>query len=231
MSFFKIAATTAALIAALPAAASTTINFDQLPGGATLPAAGTTISNQYQSLGVTFSGTNTVGGYTGPVNSWGLIQATGPAGSGNYLMNIGAIPAGGPSNYLIAPRYNIMSLIFTDPTSDISFGLSAGTAVTINAYNGSGTLLQSLTNVLSNSGFTLQTLSATGVAKVEIVGAIGSSANSASIFGIDNLTFTSAPAAGAVPEPATWAMMMLGFGAMGAAMRRRTKVTARIRLA
>ena len=38
-------------------------------------------------------------------------------------------------------------------------------------------------------------------------------------------------ATGAVPEPATWAMMMLGFGAMGASLRRRAKVTARVRFA
>lgn len=36
--------------------------------------------------------------------------------------------------------------------------------------------------------------------------------------------------AGAVPEPATWAMMMLGFGALGAVMRRRN-VTTRVRYA
>lgn len=36
----------------------------------------------------------------------------------------------------------------------------------------------------------------------------------------------------AVPEPATWAMMMLGFGAMGAMIRRRnTRTSARIRFA
>jgi hypothetical protein len=29
-------------------------------------------------------------------------------------------------------------------------------------------------------------------------------------------------AAAAVPEPATWAMMIMGFGLVGAAMRRRT---------
>jgi len=28
---------------------------------------------------------------------------------------------------------------------------------------------------------------------------------------------------GAVPEPATWAMMLLGFGAVGFAMRRRQR--------
>ena len=33
---------------------------------------------------------------------------------------------------------------------------------------------------------------------------------------------------GAVPEPATWAMMLLGFGGIGVAMRRRPKVTERL---
>lgn len=35
----------------------------------------------------------------------------------------------------------------------------------------------------------------------------------------------------AVPEPATWAMMIMGFGAVGHAMRRRQKVTATVRFA
>jgi hypothetical protein len=42
------------------------------------------------------------------------------------------------------------------------------------------------------------------------------------------------PNVAAVPEPATWALMLFGFGFLGAAMRRRSKktnVTARIRFA
>lgn len=35
----------------------------------------------------------------------------------------------------------------------------------------------------------------------------------------------------AVPEPATWAMMLFGFGAIGFGMRRRRKETARVRFA
>ena len=38
-----------------------------------------------------------------------------------------------------------------------------------------------------------------------------------------NFSFNIGAASGAVPEPATWGMMILGFGAMGHAMRRRAK--------
>lgn len=46
-----------------------------------------------------------------------------------------------------------------------------------------------------------------------------------------NYLLTAANATTGVPEPATWAMMMLGFGAMGAALRRRQNVVSRIRFA
>lgn len=41
-------------------------------------------------------------------------------------------------------------------------------------------------------------------------------------FFVDNLTFGPAVTSGAVPEPATWAMMIAGFGLVGGAMRRRS---------
>lgn len=46
-----------------------------------------------------------------------------------------------------------------------------------------------------------------------------------------NLPVGAAPDVGAVPEPATWAMMLGGFGMIGGAMRRRQKVTTRVRFA
>jgi hypothetical protein len=39
----------------------------------------------------------------------------------------------------------------------------------------------------------------------------------------DHFASLSLPAAGAVPEPSTWAMMLAGFGALGFSMRRRRK--------
>ena len=46
----------------------------------------------------------------------------------------------------------------------------------------------------------------------------------------DNFSFTTS-VAGAVPEPTTWAMMIMGMGAVGGVMRRRKKVTTRVRFA
>ena len=45
--------------------------------------------------------------------------------------------------------------------------------------------------------------------------------------GVDLLNYTGGVAIAAVPEPATWAMMIVGFGAIGSSLRRanrRTKV-------
>lgn len=46
---------------------------------------------------------------------------------------------------------------------------------------------------------------------------------------LDNIVLNAAT--GAVPEPATWALMMLGFGGLGHAMRRKAKVSSRLRFA
>ncbi|MFM9978726.1 MAG: PEPxxWA-CTERM sorting domain-containing protein [Sphingomonadaceae bacterium] len=42
--------------------------------------------------------------------------------------------------------------------------------------------------------------------------------------GIGEVAFRNADVTGAIPEPATWAMIILGFGAIGSAMRRRPAV-------
>jgi hypothetical protein len=41
------------------------------------------------------------------------------------------------------------------------------------------------------------------------------------------LFYTGTPGLSAVPEPATWAMMILGFGLVGGVMRRRQRQTVR----
>lgn len=235
MNILKTLTMGIALTAAVPAAA-VTINFDQLPNGTTLPISGTGISNQYASQGVTFQGTNTQDSSTGALNSWGHIAATGDGGSRNYLGNFGpfgpSTPVPGPSDYLLAPRYDTMSLLFANAVSSISFGLYTGggqNSVAITAYDSFGAVLQSLTNVMANEGeFDIQTLTASGVARIDIVGGVNFN-GSVRLYGIDDLNFTVDPIVVApVPEPAAWAMMIGGFGIAGSALRRRRKVSTKV---
>lgn len=53
----------------------------------------------------------------------------------------------------------------------------------------------------------------------------------ADFYNANRYTLTISAAAPAVPEPATWAMMLVGLGAAGAAMRRRNKVAATVTFA
>ncbi|MFC3595135.1 PEPxxWA-CTERM sorting domain-containing protein [Novosphingobium piscinae] len=109
--------------------------------------------------------------------------------------------------------------------------------------NGSGSLLASLvlgkaTSGSSNpDGFGAQyctfqdfSLGFSGVAKLVV---FGGTVNQ-QVF--DDLTFGSTTAGsggntGAVPEPSTWAMMLLGFAAVGMAMRKRANVVTSVRYA
>lgn len=46
-------------------------------------------------------------------------------------------------------------------------------------------------------------------------------------YGLNELkVFAGTPVSGAIPEPASWAMMLLGFGTIGVAMRRGKVVAA-----
>lgn len=66
---------------------------------------------------------------------------------------------------------------------------------------------------------------------VWIIGAsISNSDKKVDSFKLTSISYVLAPPPGAVPEPATWAMLILGMGAVGATMRRR-KVVARMALA
>lgn len=51
--------------------------------------------------------------------------------------------------------------------------------------------------------------------------------NNAAVRPLDNYTVTISTLAAAVPEPATWAMMLLGCGAVGVTLRRRPPQSAR----
>ena len=91
----------------------------------------------------------------------------------------------------------------------------------LEGFDASNNLIASLAFSASTTG-TRNFTTFNGVSRVRLKSTSGH-------FSIDN--FTIAAATGAVPEPSTWALLILGFGAVGGAMRRRTAVATRTRAA
>lgn len=84
-----------------------------------------------------------------------------------------------------------------------------------------GTSLFSATNV---SGFGYTNFSTNAVASGASTNLTFSFRQDPAFFRLDNVSVTAVT--GAVPEPATWAMMLIGFGGIGLSLRRRRKFTA-----
>ena len=105
-----------------------------------------------------------------------------------------------------------------------TFGGIAGTASTISFGNG---IFSSLSINAPNLGFTQFN------APTLFTGSPGSPTFLTGSFTLVNPFFgngqlTISPLAAAVPEPATWGMMILGMGVIGVALRRRQKVATRV---
>ena len=115
--------------------------------------------------------------------------------------------------------------VFTLTSFDIAaaFGSNPGNTYTVTAFLGAatvGTLSGNLGQFATINGF-----GNTSLDRVVFDGIGGGGG-----FELDNIVLNGT-ATGAVPEPATWAMMLVGFGAIGGALRRRQKVATRIRFA
>lgn len=186
----------AAALVATPAAA-VTINFDDVP-------APTVITNQY--AGAVFS------------SEAGFNVLT-LAVAATYDTTVPNIICSG-----LATTVNCFSDVYVDFTSAVN-GLSfytvgdnsAGDLADVRVFSGA-TLLGTVdvvgdadpfntTIVIDLAGFA----DVTRIEIVDIADPLG--------LGFDDFTFESGPTGGGVPEPGVWALMLLGFGGAGAALR------------
>lgn len=159
----------------------------------------------------------------------GSTQAVGGLTS-NFAANQAANTAVVRAGALTIPVGSLISQPFQSsptPTPNPFFSINFTTPFT---YTG-GDLLLTLSYITSNTVTT--TLDGTPISAggLDSASNISPTGTLTQFYGVPVVQFTTAAATAGVPEPATWAMMLMGFGAMGAAMRRRTRVAARVRFA
>ena len=111
---------------------------------------------------------------------------------------------------------------FTGDVNEVSIGVadyspSDDDEVHLRAYDAFDNLLDSAFFLIpaAGPGTTLTVSSSTPISRVEW----NETGSFAGAVYWDNLTYSSA----AIPEPSTWAMMLLGFGALGSALRSRRR--------
>ena len=145
-----------------------------------------------------------------------LFNFSGPSGTAMFQLDSNPTP-GSSQTFIGSSQFSFSNVAGT-------FGGIAGTASTISFGNG---IFASLSITAPNLGFTqfnAPTLfSGSPNAPTFLT---GSFALINPFFGNGQLTIS--PVAAAVPEPASWGMMILGIGAIGFAMRRRQKITVQV---
>jgi hypothetical protein len=183
----------ATILAAVPAQAAVTINFDTV-------TAGSTVDQFYNG------GTDSLGG-SGPnygvsftSGDWVILGGYGETSPPQFAYNFS-----GNGGFDVASGF----------TTQFSFTAGAFTSSAVSIYDGvggTGTLLAQITGITDSPfAFGAHSVNFAGTARSVIV-----TAGSAQ-FAWDDVTL----GALGVPEPASWALTIGGFGLMGATMRRR----------
>lgn len=191
-----VAAVAALTVSVAASAAPTLINFDTGTNGASIGAF-------YAGQGVTFTNAQFTGNF-GLVGSSGALGVRAP---GTYVF--------GPGNAIVAS--------FASAVSSVTVrGIDVGSAgIRLTAYNAANAVLGSSTAFGPGIGvgyFYDITTTYGGIAKVAF-----SQDNPCCGDGVlfDNLSFT-----GGVPDAPTWALLIVGFGLTGTAIRTRRAVVA-----
>lgn len=193
-------------LSATTATAAVTLAFT--PG--TSPYSGPTPTYDFESAAPFTGGLITTGSVGGiraqPFGSTGNYATVGPSDGSPGTLDLSSFATISAVSFIwgSVDRYNTLKVL---DRSGIAF--ASYTGIDVSALANGNT-----TNPFTNP---LVTISFTGF-DASNVGALEFSSTS-NAFEFDNVAVVS----GAVPEPATWAMMLFGFGIVGSALRRRSR--------
>ncbi len=144
-----------------------------------------------------------------------LFDFSGPSGTATFQLDSNPTPDFSQS-FIGSDQFGFNNV-------DGTFGGVAGAASTVSFGNG---IFSSLSIAAANLGFTqfnAPTLFTGDPSNPSFL--TGSFTLVNPFFGNGTLTISPVAIGGAVPEPATWAMLLLGIGGIGFSMRRRSKVS------
>lgn len=208
--------------------------FDDVPGGG---APGTNYDNVFVSNGVSFAERfvgqtlTDAGGFDqlGGTPSGPLVLQLGAAGrnlnvfdfnGSQVLTGLGSVgfPSGG------AIGEGSFAALFSSGQSQFGFQLVGGGGGTafIDFFRGDGSVIQSV----SVGGLADAFYGFTRDGGVQDIRGISIWNNDGAGIGFDNLKFDVRSVGGVVPEPQSWALLIAGFGLVGATMRRRRQAAA-----
>ncbi len=174
-------------------------------------------------------GDNVVRGTTNQTNSNVVFQSTSdmlestPQGQAK-ITAMGAGSVDGLNNLSFS-----LENMSTFTQAEFNILATVGGMVTLSAFDSANMLINSLTATVGTSGqnfFGFLADSPTPISKIQI-DAMGST----QIASIGQFRVEGINAVGAVPEPSTWMLMLLGMAGVGFAMRRKEKQTLRVRYA
>jgi len=197
----------AALLLSTVSASATLIDFEDQPAGPSQfgNSGAQTLSYTFGSLTATFNG--------GVILTHEVLQST---DNSNVYATISAINAGNGT------LTNPLTVTFNQPIQNFSIDILNAVAGDYELSDNAG---HTAFFTLATTGGSVQTegFAATGtVINITELNNVGFDVRTFD-FAIDNVRFNE-PLAGAVPEPSTWAMMILGFAGVGVmAYRRKSK--------
>lgn len=211
----KLAFTIALAVASLPSpaiAATTNVDLSGATSGTMITAPGASFSQTFSGQTVT-AGTGISGSPTGPLT----LTPSGTIYVADF--NPGVSPE---SNSLLSQPDNQgpLSILFDTLATNLTFTMGssdAGSTVDIRAFDAFGALTGSTTLTML-SGYNVYTLNGLGTFK----GLTFFNNNDPAGVRFQNFSYTTA--AGAVPEPGTWALMLIGFGGIGLSLRSRRRL-------